>query len=85
MQHLAKGTHKKGKRRVTRPVTKFCGDRSHKELVYMREEKPVAKYTTKVRVQAPTHKRVTAPLARVDGSGYSPEAQSPDFSRCYLT
>ena len=41
------GNTQKGKRRVTRPVSRFCGDHSHKELVYMREEQPVAKYTTK--------------------------------------
>ena len=84
MQPLAKGTHNKGRRRMIRPVSEFCGDHSHKELVYMREEQSVAKYTTRVGVQALTHKRVTAPLARVDGSGYIPEGQSPDFSRCYL-
>ena len=45
----------------------------------MRKGQPIARYTKKVGEQAPTREYVTAPLARMDGSGNSPETQSHDF------
>ena len=63
---------------MTRSITD-CGDHSHKESCVYAKGTANRKVHKKVGEQAPTRKYVTAPLARMEGSGNSPETQSHDF------